>query len=34
LDSLDLQNPQTLATLVPEAESLLLTKIQNPEASQ
>ena len=34
LDSLDLQNPQTLATLVPEAESLLLTKIQNAEASQ
>ncbi|MEI7730852.1 MAG: DNA repair exonuclease [Verrucomicrobiota bacterium] len=34
LDSLDLQNPKTLAALVPEAESLLLAKIQNPEVGQ
>jgi predicted phosphodiesterase len=32
VDGLDLQNLKHLAALVPEAESLLLAKIQNPEA--
>lgn len=32
-EGLDLQNPQTLAALVPQAESLLLAMVQNPESA-